>query len=232
MFITNGSEADIVIVLAYTNKSLGHKGMSAFIVEKGTKGFTSKKLENKLGFRGSDTSELIFEDCYVPDENLVGGVEGTGFSQVMKTLSLERAVASAMLTGLIEGCLEASLNYTNTRTTFGKPIISYGQIQSMLANMALALEAGRNLWYKACLYYDNNHPDFYIYSSYAKLFCAKSAVRSAENAVQIHGGYGYIGEFPVERYYRDAKLGEIGGGTSQIQEMIIVRKLGSKNYLY
>jgi len=223
IFITNANYASTFIVTAMTDKSKGHKGISAFIVEKSYPGFKLGKKDEKLGTRGSDWAELIFEDCEVPAENIVGA-EGEGFTFFMKTLDGGRISIGAMALGIAQGCLDKSLAYAMERKQFGKAIISFGAIQEKLANMATEIEAARHLIYGAARL-KIAHKKYTQQAAMAKLFASEVAERAGRDAIQIFGGNGFSREYPVERYYRDAKLTTIGEGTSEIQRIVIARNL-------
>ena len=225
MFITNGPIADIAVVLAVNDKEKGPRGgISAFIVEKDFPGFRSGKELDKMGNRTSPTSELFFEDCEVPAQNLLGE-EGRGFVLVGKeTLEWERAVMMAPAIGLMEANLERCLAYAKEREQFGQPIANFQAIQHKLADIKVAMDTSRLLLYRAAWMKDQGIPAA-MESSVCKLFISEAAMEAANTAVQIFGGYGYIREYPVERSFRDSKLGEIGGGTSEIQRMIISKML-------
>lgn len=218
-FITNGSEADTVVTFAMTDKSKKHKGISAFVVERETPGFRSTPPEEKLGIRASATSELIYEDCRIPRENLLGN-EGDGFKVAMSTLDCGRIGISAQAVGIAQGAMEESIEYSKTREQFGRPIAKFQAIQWMLADMATEIEAARLLLYNAA-YAKDTKDRYSVESAMAKLFCAETAMRTTTKAVQIHGGYGYIKEYAVERFFRDAKVTEIYEGTSEVQRMVI-----------
>jgi|CXWL01.1.fsa_nt_gi alkylation response protein AidB-like acyl-CoA dehydrogenase len=220
-WITNGHYAEIFVVMARTDPAKGAKGISAFFVERNTKGFERGPKEDKLGMRGSDTVGLMFDNCRIPKENLCGKL-GEGFIDAMKVLERGRITISALSVGLARGALEESLAYAKQRTAFGKPIFDHQSIQFMLADMAMEIDAGRLLTHKAAILSDAKEPSN-IEASVAKLFTSEMATRACLNAIQIHGGNGYTKEVPVERYMRDAKLCEIGEGSSQIQRMIIAR---------
>ena len=222
-FITNGGLADVAVVMAVTDRSKGKKGISAFVVERGTPGFRSGKKEDKLGVRSSDTSELVFEDCRVPADNLLGR-EGMAFVDTLRILDRGRIGIAAFSVGIARAALEASIRYALDRRQFGHPIADFQAIQIKIAEMATRVEAGRLLAWRAAHLADcgRNHT---AESSMAKLFAGESSVEVALEAIQIHGGYGYIKEYPVERYLRDAKLGTIGEGTSEVQRMVIARQL-------
>ena len=223
-FITNGSVGEIAVIIAVTDKEKGKKGISAFIVEKGMDGFRSGQKENKLGLRSSDTTELILEDCRVPEENLLGE-EGMGFINSLKVLDGGRISIAALGLGLAQGALDESLEYAKNREQFGKPIGKFQAIQWMLADMATEIDAARLLTYRACWLKDNNLPTTKE-SAMAKMYASEVGMRAATKAIQIHGGYGYTKEYAVERIFRDVKLCEIGEGTSEIQRLIISRELG------
>jgi len=223
IFITNGGVAEILVVVAKTDPQAGHKGLSSFIVEKNFPGFRPGKIENKLGLRASNTQELIFEDCRVPVENRLGE-EGEGFKQAMITLDEGRIVIGALSVGIAQGALERSLKFSRERVQFGQPICNFQAIQWMLADMATEIEAARLLVYQAAQLKDAGQR-FTKQAAMAKLFASEVAVRATDRAIQIHGGYGYIRDYEVERFYRDAKLMEIGEGTSEIQRLVIARQL-------
>ncbi len=223
-FITNGTEAGIFVVFAYTNKELKHKGMSAFIVEKGTPGFTLGKHEDLMGIRASGNCELIFEDCKIPKENLLGK-EGDGFKICMNTLDVSRVDIGAQAVGISQAALEASLKYSKERKAFGQPICEFEMIQSMLAEMATQIQAARLLVYYAGYCKDKGLPRFSKESAMCKYYAATIAVDVTRKAVQIFGGYGYTKDYAVERFYRDAKILELYEGTSEIQKIVIAREL-------
>jgi alkylation response protein AidB-like acyl-CoA dehydrogenase len=228
-FITNGGVAETVTVYALTDPSKGgHKGAGVFIVEKGMKGFSVGKHEDKLGIRSSDTVELVFEDCPVPAENLLGG-EGVGFAIMMKTLDFSRPAVGAQALGIAAGAFEYALNYAKERVAFGKPIIAHQGISFKLADMAMNIEASRQLLYKTAsllqeLPKDMSRvsPETIRLSSMSKCFCADTAMKVTVEAVQVLGGYGYVKEYPVERFMRDAKITQIYEGTNEIQRMVIM----------
>lgn len=220
-FITHGTVGEIAVIMAVTNREAGAKGISAFVVDKSMPGFYASKKENKLGMRCSDTSSLVLEDVRVPAENLIG-VEGEGFKQALQILDGGRISIAALSVGLAQGALDASMKYSNERNQFGRKIAAFQGIQFKLAMMATELEASRLLTYKAAYLRDQKR-DFAIEASKAKYFASEVAVRCATESVQIHGGYGYIKEYPVEKLYRDAKLLTIGEGTSEIQKIVISR---------
>jgi hypothetical protein len=222
-FITNGAYADVVVVVAVTDKTIGTRGLSAFIVERGTPGFRAGKKESKLGLRASDTSELIFEDCEIPAENLLGK-EGHGFRDAMRVLDGGRISIAALSLGMAAGAYECALRYSRQRRQFGHPISDFQAIQWKLADMATEIDAARLLTLRAAWLKDH-HRKTTLESSMAKLFASEVAVRAANEAVQIHGGYGFIKDYPAEKFYRDVKLCTIGEGTSEIQRMVIARQL-------
>jgi alkylation response protein AidB-like acyl-CoA dehydrogenase len=222
-FITNGHYADVVVVIAVTDRAARTHGLSAFIVEKGTKGFRPGKKENKLGLRASDTAELLFEDCVVPAENLVGK-EGDGFVDAMRVLDGGRISIAALSLGMAQGAYEAALNYSKERKQFGKAIGEFQAIQWKLADMATEIDAARLLTMRAASMKDAGMKTT-LESSMAKLYASEVAVRCANEGVQIHGGYGFIKDYPAEKYYRDVKLCTIGEGTSEIQRLVIARQL-------
>ena len=222
-FITNGHYADVSVVIAVTDKEEGTHGLSAFVVEKGTPGFRPGKKENKLGLRASDTSELIFEDCEIPAENLLGK-EGEGFVDAMRTLDGGRISIAALSLGIGRGALDASVKYVKQRKQFGKAIAEFLGIQWKLADMATELDAARLLTLRAAVLKDAGQR-VTRESSMAKLYASEVAVRICDEAVQLHGGYGFIKDYPVEKFYRDVKLCTIGEGTSEIQRMVIGREI-------
>ncbi|MBV9886886.1 MAG: acyl-CoA dehydrogenase [Acidobacteria bacterium] len=226
-FCTNGHYADYAVVMAVTDKSKNSHGISAFIVEKGTPGFKPGKKENKLGLRASDTSELIFTDCKVPAENLLGA-EGEGFIGSLKILDGGRISIAALALGMAQGALDAAIKYSKQRKQFGQTISEFQAIQFKLADMATQVEAARLLVYQAAWLADRKDVRFTRESSMAKLFASEVAVRVANECVQIHGGYGFIKDYPAEKFYRDVKLCTIGEGTSEIQKLVIARQLLGK----
>lgn len=222
-FITNGSTADVVLVMAATDKSKGAKGVSTFIVDKGIPGFSVAKKEKKLGIRSSDTVSLAFTDCRIPKENLIGE-EGFGIKFALKTLDGGRIGIAAQALGIAQGSLDAALNYSKERKAFGHPIADFQALQFKLADMATNIEAARLLTLRAALLKDEGKP-FGPSAAMAKLYASKVAVSSALEAIQIHGGYGYVREYKVERFLRDAKITEIYEGTSEIQRIVIARSI-------
>jgi len=232
-FTTNGHYADICVGMAVTDASKKGHGISAFVVEKGTPGFRPGKKENKLGLRASDTSEVVFTDCRVPAGNLLGK-EGEGFVNSLQILDGGRISIASLGLGMAQGAYEASLRYAKQRKQFGKPIADFQAIQFKLADMATEIEAARLLTYQAAWLADraiasgDDGARFTRESSMAKLYAGEVAVRVANEAVQIHGGYGFIKDYPVEKFYRDVKLCTIGEGTSEIQKLVIARQLLGK----
>jgi alkylation response protein AidB-like acyl-CoA dehydrogenase len=222
-FITNGSYADVAVVIAVTDKTAHTHGLSAFVVEKGAKGFRPGKKENKLGLRASDTAELIFEDCWVPEDALLGK-EGDGFIDAMRVLDGGRISIAALGLGMAQGAYEAALEYSQQRKQFGKAISEFQAIQWKLADMATEIDAARLLTMRAASMKDAGMKTT-LESSMAKLYTSEVAVRCANEGVQIHGGYGFIKDYPAEKFYRDVKLCTIGEGTSEIQRLVIARQL-------
>jgi len=222
-FITNGAEADIAVVFATVNKSLRHKGIISLIVDKGTPGFSVGKKERKLGVRGSSTAELVFESCQVPVENRLGD-EGSGFKVAMGAIDASRINVAAQAVGIARAGLESSLAYARDRQQFGQAISGFQAVQWMLADMATHVDAARLLAYRAAFLKNQGLP-YLKEAAMAKLFAAEAAMSVTTKAVQIHGGYGYIKDYPVERYFRDAKITEIYEGTSEMQRMTIARQL-------
>ena len=226
-FTTNGTYADICVAMAVTDKSKDSHGISAFILEKGTPGFRPGKKENKLGMRASDTSEVIFTDCRIPGENLLGP-EGEGFISSLKILDGGRISIAALGLGMAQGALEAATRYAKERKQFNQPIADFQAIQFKLADMATQVEAARLLVYQAAWLADQKNVRFTREASMAKYFAGEVAVHVAAECVQIHGGYGFIKDYPAEKYYRDSKLCTIGEGTSEIQKLVIARQLLGK----
>lgn len=223
IFITNAFIAETYVIFAATDRSKGYKGISAFIVEKGTPGFTFGKKEHKMGIRASATYELVFENCRIPAENLLGE-EGQGFKIVMMTLDGGRIGIAAQALGIAQGAYEQALNYSKVREQFGKPISANQGLQWMLADMATQIEAARLLVYQAAYLKDSKQP-YSKQSAMAKLFASETAMAVTTKAVQIFGGYGYTREYPVERMMRDAKITEIYEGTSEVQRMVIAANI-------
>jgi len=222
-FITCGAIADLVIALAYTDETKKTRGMSSFIVEKGTPGFSVGRKEDLMGMRGLETSELIFEDCRIPRENLLGK-EGEGFKYTMISLDMGRIGIGSQALGLSQAAMEQAIAYAKQRVVFGRPVADFQAIQFLLADMSCQIEAARLLLHKTAFLSDQGKP-FSLMAAQAKLFASELAVRVARDSLQIHGGYGYTKDYPIERIYRDAKLYQIWEGTSQIQRMIISRYL-------
>ena len=222
-FCTNGHYADVLVVIAVTDKAAHTHGLSAFVVEKDTKGFRPGKKENKLGLRASDTAELIFEDCVIPGENLLGS-EGNGFIDAMRVLDGGRISIAALGLGMAQGSYEAALKYSKQRKQFGKSISEFQAIQWKLADMATEIDAARLLTMRAADMKDKGMKTT-LESSMAKLYSSEVAVKCANEGVQIHGGYGFIKDYPAEKFYRDVKLCTIGEGTSEIQRLVIARQL-------
>jgi alkylation response protein AidB-like acyl-CoA dehydrogenase len=222
-FITHGISGDIAVIVARTGAKGDSKGMSAFVVEKGTPGFQSGKKEDKLGMRASETAELIFDNCRIPDANRLGEV-GDGFIQSMKVLDGGRISIAALSLGVAKGAFEASLKYSKERVQFGKPISSFQGISFKLADMATEIEASDLLTHKAASYKNHGRVTTRI-SAMAKMYASETCVKVANEAVQIHGGYGYTKEFPVEKFYRDSKLCTIGEGTTEIQKIVIAKNI-------
>ncbi len=223
MFITSGMNSNVTVVTAYTNRNQKHRGISAFVVEKGTAGFHVGKEEDKMGLRASDTVELIFEDCRVPTENLLGH-EGDGFIIAMSSLDGGRIGIASQSVGLAQACLDAAISYAKERIQFGRPISQFQGLRWMIADMATQIEAGRLLTFNAAAMKDRGE-NFTGAASMAKLYASEMANKVAYQALQIHGGYGYIKEFPVERYYRDARVFTIYEGTSEIQRRVIANRV-------
>jgi hypothetical protein len=222
-FITNGHYADVSVVIAVTDKAKKTRGLSAFIVEKGTPGFRSGKKENKLGLRASDTSELIFEDCEIPAENLLGNL-GEGFVDSMRVLDGGRISIAALSLGMAQGAFDAALQYTQQRKQFGKAISEFQGIQWKIADMATQLDAAKLLTFRAAQMKDAGMKTT-LESSMAKLYASEVAVKICDEGVQLHGGYGFIKDYPAEKFYRDVKLCTIGEGTSEIQRLVIAREV-------
>ena len=222
-FITNGGVADLAVVLAVTDREKGSRGISAFVIERGAPGFRSGKKEDKLGCRASDTSELILEDCRLPAGRLLGG-EGRGFIDTLKILDRGRVGIAAFSVGIAQASIEAAIRYAGEREQFGHPLANFQAIQFKIADMATQVDAARLLTWRAAALADVGKT-LTTEASMAKLFAGEMAVQVALEAVQIHGGYGYLKDYPVERYLRDAKLGTIGEGTSEVQRMVIARQL-------
>jgi alkylation response protein AidB-like acyl-CoA dehydrogenase len=222
-FITHGISADICVLIAITNREMRSRGISAFVVERGTKGFIAGKKENKLGMRASETTSIIFEDCWIPEENLLGEV-GRGFVNAMQVLDGGRISIAALALGIAQGAYESALKYSQERKQFGQPIFDFQGIQFKLADMATQIDAARLLTLRAAWMKDNKRQTTRE-SAMAKLYASEIAVKVAEEAIQIHGGYGYTKDYPPEKYWRDSKLCTIGEGTSEVQRLVIARQL-------
>ena len=222
-WVTNGINSDVVILFCVTEKDAGYKGISAFVIEKGTPGLSTGKKEDKLGIRASDTCELYFENCRIPAENMIGE-EGQGFKVAMKALGGGRIGIAAQALGLARAALDASVAYAKERKQFGKPIGEFGAIQNKLADMATEIDAARMLIWRAAKLKDDGK-NYSRESSMAKLYASSTAMKAATECVQIHGGYGYMQEYGVERLMRDAKITQIYEGTSEIQQLVIARDL-------
>lgn len=219
MFITSGKNSSLTVVTAYTDKGKRHRGISAFVVEKGTPGFAVGRVEEKMGLRASDTAELIFEDCRVPEENLLGS-EGDGFVIAMASLDGGRIGIASQSVGIGQACVDAAVEYAGTRVQFNRTISNFQGLRWMIADMAVQVEAARLLTFNAAAMRDRSL-DFSAAASMAKLYASEMANRVAYSALQIHGGYGYIKDFPVERFYRDARVLTLYEGTSEIQRKVI-----------
>jgi alkylation response protein AidB-like acyl-CoA dehydrogenase len=222
-FITHGRIGGVMVVVAITDRTKAHRGISAFIVEHGTPGMSAGKKENKLGMRASDTSEVVFQDCRVPVSHLLGE-EGQGFINTLQVLEAGRIGIAALSVGLAQGAYEAARAYAKQRRQFGQPIAAFQAIQWKLANLATGIEAARLLTYRAA-YLKGQGRRTTRESSMAKLFASEIAVKAADECVQIHGGYGFVKDYPAEKYFRDVKLVTIGEGTSEIQRLVIARQL-------
>ncbi|HEX7087451.1 MAG TPA: acyl-CoA dehydrogenase [Vicinamibacterales bacterium] len=222
-FITHGASADVIVVMASTDRSRGAKGISAFVVERGTPGLRAGRKEDKLGMRASETTEVILEGCRVPADHLLGE-EGTGFIAALQVLDAGRIGIAALAVGLAQGAFEAARDYAVSRRQFGQPIASFQAIQWKLADMAVRIEAARLLTYRAAGLKDRGGRTT-LEAAMAKLYASEIAVRAAEDGVQIHGGYGFVKDYPAEKYFRDVKLTTIGEGTSEIQRLVIARQL-------
>ena len=222
-FITHGKSGDVAVVIARTGEKGDSRGMSAFVVERGTPGFSGGKKEDKLGMRASETAELVFDNCRIPKENLIGN-EGDGFVQSLKLLDGGRISIGALSLGISKGAYEAALKYSKERFQFGKPISSFQGISFKLSDMATEIAASELLIHKAASM-KNKGQKVTVQGAMAKMFSSEACVKIANEAVQIHGGYGYIKEFPVEKFYRDSKLCTIGEGTTEIQKLVIARNI-------
>jgi alkylation response protein AidB-like acyl-CoA dehydrogenase len=222
-FITHGGAGDLIVVMAVTNRSKGSRGISAFIVERGTPGFRAGKKENKLGMRASETREVIFENCRVPAAQLLGA-EGQGFINALQVLDAGRIGIAALSVGLAQGAYEAARSYAFERKQFGQPIGTFQSIRAKLVDNATRIEAARLMTYRAASMKDEGRRTT-LEAAMAKLYSSEIAVRAAEDGVQIHGGYGFVKDYPAEKYFRDVKLTTIGEGTSEIQRLVIARQL-------
>lgn len=222
-FTTHGSVGDTIVVMALTEPSKKKKGISAFVFEKGTRGFSIGHKENKLGMRASDTATMVFEEMKVPAGNLIGS-EGEGFVQALKILDAGRIGIAALAVGVAQGALDASVKYSKERVQFGKPLADFQAVQWKISEMATRIEAARLLTLKAAFLKDNGK-NINLAAATAKYYASETAVKCTEEAIQIHGGYGFIKDFPVEKFYRDVKLLTIGEGTSEIQKMVISRNI-------
>src|SRR5687767_7547282 len=222
-FITHGRYGDLIVVMAVTNRTKGNRGISAFIVEQGTPGFRAGKKENKLGMRASETSEVIFENCRVPSAQMLGA-EGQGFINALQVLDAGRIGIAALAVGLAQGAYEAARAYAFQRRQFGQPIGAFQSIRAKLVDNAWRIEAARLLTYRAAAMKDEGRRTT-LEAAMAKLYSSEIAVRAAEDGVQIHGGYGFVKDYPAEKYFRDVKLTTIGEGTSEIQRLVIARQL-------
>ncbi|WP_281753289.1 acyl-CoA dehydrogenase family protein [Neptunitalea chrysea] len=222
-FITHGKSGDVAVVIVRTGEKGDSRGMTAFVIEKGTPGFSSGKKEDKLGMRASETTELVFQDCRIPDANRLGEI-GEGFIQAMKILDGGRISIAALSLGIAKGAYEAALKYANERVQFGKPISAFQGVSFKLADMATQIEASELLIHKAS-FLKNAHKPVTKIGAMAKMYASEACVSIANEAIQIHGGYGYTKDFPVEKFYRDAKLCTIGEGTTEIQKVVISRKI-------
>jgi alkylation response protein AidB-like acyl-CoA dehydrogenase len=222
-FITHGTSADTLVIMAVTDKSKGAKGISAFVLERGTSGLLAGKKEDKLGMRASETTEVILQNCRVPSEQLLGE-EGQGFIQTLQVLDAGRIGIAALAVGLAQGAYEAAARYTAERKQFGRTIDSFPSIQERLAQHRSQVEAARLLTYRAAWLKDQGRR-MTLESAMAKLYSSETAVRAAEDGVQLHGGYGFVKDYPAEKYFRDVKLVTIGEGTSEVQRLVIARQL-------
>ena len=222
-FITHGGTGDLIVVMAVTNKSKSSRGISAFIVERGTPGFRAGRKENKLGMRASETSEVIFENCRVPASQMLGA-EGQGFVNALQVLDAGRIGIAALSVGLAQGAYEAARGYAFERRQFGQPIGTFQSIRAKLVDNLTRIEAARLLTYRAAAMKDEGRRTT-LEAAMAKLYASEIAVRAAEDSVQIHGGYGFVKDYPAEKYFRDVKLTTIGEGTSEIQRLVIARQL-------
>jgi butyryl-CoA dehydrogenase len=222
MWISNGGYCGVAIIIAQTDKSKGHRGLTAFLVERGMPGFSSVEIHNKMGCASSSTAELVFEDCRVPKENLLGDV-GKGMSVALSAFDSARLGVAARSVGVAQACIDASAAYAKDRKQFGKPIGSYQLIQELIADMTVETEAARLMVYRAATKKDKTGDPASLETSMAKFYASEVAIRAANNAIQVHGSYGYSDEYPVERYFRDVRVSSILEGTSQVQKLIIGR---------
>jgi hypothetical protein len=222
-FTTHGRVGDVMVAMAVTDRAAGSKGISAFVIDKGTPGMSPGKKEDKLGMRASDTSEVLFENCRIPVDHLIGA-EGQGFVNTMQVLDAGRIGIAALSVGLAQGAFEAALHYAKERKAFGKAISQFQAIQWKIADNATRIEAARLLTYRAAYLKDHGRRTT-LESSMAKLYASEIAVKAADDCVQIHGGYGFVKDYPAEKFFRDVKLTTIGEGTSEIQRLVIARKL-------
>lgn len=222
IFATNGGVAGVALIVAQTDKSLGYRGITMFVVDRGTRGFTSREMHGKMGQRASSTGEIILEDCRVPADAVLGGQVGAGFKMAMSALDRARECAGAYCVGLAQACIDACIEYAKGRKQFGKPIGGHQLVQEMIADMIVETEAARLLTYQLASEVEKGKR-VSVEASVVKYFASEAAMRVANKAVQVHGGYGYVDEFPVERYLRDIRVCAIWDGTSQIQQLIIGR---------
>ena len=223
LFITNGNEADLVVTFATVDKALRHKGITGFVVERGMPGFSVGKLEHKLGIRASSTAELLFQDCFVPEKNRLGK-EGEGFKIAIESIDSSRLSVAAQAVGIAQGAFDKALSYAKERQQFGQTLINMQAIQWLLADMTTQIEAARLLTYRAA-YLEQTHQPFIKESCMAKLYAPEVALFVTNKAIQIYGGYGYVKDYPLERYFRDAKICSIYEGTDEMQRMTIARHL-------
>jgi alkylation response protein AidB-like acyl-CoA dehydrogenase len=222
-FTTHGRVGEILVAMAVTDRACGHRGISAFVIERGTPGLRAGKKEDKLGMRASDTSEVLFENCRIPHDQIVGA-EGEGFVNALQVLDAGRIGIAALAVGLAQGAYDAARRYASEREQFGQPIGAFQAIQWKLVDNATRIEAARLLTYRAAYLKDQGQRTT-LESAMAKLFSSEAAVRAAEECVQIHGGYGFVKDYPAEKFFRDVKLTTIGEGTSEIQRLVIARQL-------
>jgi isovaleryl-CoA dehydrogenase len=226
MFISNAPIADVAVIYATTDPAMGSKGLCTFIVEKDFPGYKAGRKLSKMGLRSSPTGEIIMEDCRVPEENLLGGIEGKGIEQIFSGLDVERFIWSCCAIGIAQAAFEASLKYAKESDQFGQPIFNFQMIKDKLATMLVSIETARLLTYKGLTSWDRkNFEQTRMLAAQAKFYACEVATKVTSEAVQIYGGYGYMKEFPVERYMRDAKVFPIGAGTTEIQKLIIAAYL-------